>query len=92
VLFCWCIVDTCASKFLLKLLNGGPSFLDAIQDGLWYDDGSIDVVALLGLSYVQAMLDGISLSRVLGLLHKSVIEKNVTCFSLDIVDASTIYV
>jgi len=71
----------------LKLFNGWTLFLDALDDSLRNVRGPIVIVALFGLCDMKPVHDGLVFLRVLALLSKAMIEKDVASLSLHVLKA-----
>ena len=80
---------TGASELFLELLNGGSCFLDSLDYSFWDEDGTVDVVSLLGLGDMKSVQDSFLLLWVLSLLSESVIKQDVTGLALDVRDSVT---
>ena len=80
---------TGASELFLELLNGGSCFLDTLDYSFWDENGTVDVVSLLGLGDMKSVQDSFLLLGVLSLLSESVIKQDVTGLALDVRDSVT---
>lgn len=77
---------TRSTELFLELLDGLPGLLVSSDDRFRDDGGSLQVIALFRLSYVQSVQNALFLLRVLRLLGKSVVKQNVASLALHIVD------